>query len=147
MVRECFYGEETCPPLSATNNPSFFIFTITSPFLRRAAELCLLKRHQCFGLMVTLQRTQICTRPTLPEETHIFHLPLRFSLQITVKSSLILREIWWDCNQASVNFSMPGRGRQGENLTWQIHLPNSQWNFFPPEKVSSSFYSSWAYYF
>lgn len=106
------------------------------------------KRHQCFGLRVTFPRTQICTQPTLLEETHIFHLPLRFSLQITVLSSLILRKIWWDCNQASVNFNMPGRGRQGENLTWQIHLLNSQWRFFTPrKKVGSSFYSSWAYYF
>lgn len=94
MVAECFYGEETCLSLSVTNSPSFFIFTITSPFLWRAAELCLLKRHQCFGLTVTLRRTQICTQPTLLEETHIFHLPLRFSLQITVESSLILRQIW-----------------------------------------------------
>lgn len=76
MVSECFYGDETCPSLSVTNSPSFFIFTINLPFLWRAAELCLLKRDQCFGLTVTLQRTEICTQHALLEET--FHLPQVF---------------------------------------------------------------------
>lgn len=80
--------------------------------------------HWTALLLVSSQMKDTNLHPL--EETHTVQPPrhpLRFSLQVTLASSLILREIWWDCNQARVDLSTPGKGKPEENLTWQIHLP------------------------